>query len=167
MQTTCPDWVNRLFMRLQVRYGSAWNLMWEGIDPDAVKADWEENLRNVFAKNPQAIVYALEHLPERVPTSDQFRKLCREAPWPQPEQPLMISAPSEPEDPKRVEAAVQSMLATKASLKTRSLAQDCIDNIERIVENRAGNISSAQKHMISHCLRMPGTKTSLPIAVAK
>lgn len=164
MSITCPAWVERVFMRLQVRYGSAWNIMWEGIDPDAVKADWEENLRDVFNRNPKAIAYAIDNLPDRVPTSDQFRKLCRQAHW--PDQSPRLSGPKEPEDPKRVEAAVQAMLATKAALKPKSLAQDCIDNIERIVENRAGKISGAQKHMVSHCLRMPGTKTALNVQVA-
>ena len=43
------------------------------------------------------------------------------------------------------------------------LAQRCIDNIERIVKARDGRISEPQRHMVAHCLRMPGTSTTLPV----
>jgi hypothetical protein len=42
-------------------------------------------------------------------------------------------------------------------------AQQCIDNIERIVAKRGGVISDPQRHMVAHCLRVPGTKTTLPV----
>ena len=42
-------------------------------------------------------------------------------------------------------------------------AQKCIDNIERIVRNREGRITEAQRHMVAHCLRVPGTRTTLPV----
>jgi hypothetical protein len=44
-----------------------------------------------------------------------------------------------------------------------TLAQQCIDNIERIVAARDGRISEPQRHMVAHCLRMPGTSTTLPV----
>ena len=157
---SCPEWVDRLFMRLQVRYGSTWNLMWEGIEPDAVKADWEEALRDVFARNPKAIAYALENLPDRVPTADVFLKLCRQAKWPEL---AALPAPVTPPDPKRVNAAVQAMLETKARLVSRSPAQECIDNIERLCN---GKPSSAQKAMVRSCLRMQGTTTNLGLTAA-
>lgn len=43
------------------------------------------------------------------------------------------------------------------------LAQRCIDNIERIVKARDGRISEPQRHMLAHCLRVPGTTTTLPV----
>lgn len=43
------------------------------------------------------------------------------------------------------------------------LAQRCIDNIERIVKARDGRISEPQRHLVAHCLRMPGTSTTLPV----
>lgn len=150
-------WVERLFSRLQVRYGRQWLAMWEGIEPNAVKADWEETLRDVFARNPKAIAYALENLPERVPTADVFLKLCRQAPWPQ------LAALPEPvatPDPERVGAALKAMLETKAALVRRGPAQECIDNIERLCN---GKPSSAQKAMVQSCLRMPGTSTTLQL----
>lgn len=138
--------------------------MWEGIEPDAVKADWEENLREVFSRNPKSIAYALDNLPERVPTADKFLTLCRQAPWPHL---AALQAPDEPKDPQRVEAALQAMKETKKALVSKSLAQQCIDGIEAIVHNRDGKISDAQKSMVSHCLRMPGTSTRLSVEVAK
>lgn len=42
-------------------------------------------------------------------------------------------------------------------------AQACIRNIERIVAQRGGTISEPQRHLVAHCLRMPGTTTTLPV----
>lgn len=44
-----------------------------------------------------------------------------------------------------------------------TLAQQCIANIERIVRVNGGRISEPQRHMVAHCLRMPGTSTKLPV----
>lgn len=69
-------WVESLFGRLAVRYGSAWARMWEGIDPAAVRADWAEELAG-FEANPSAIQHALANLPpDRPPTVAQFKALC-------------------------------------------------------------------------------------------
>lgn len=73
-------WVERLFARLQVRYGNRWTRMWEGIDPEAIKADWREQLVNLYTRHPEAIAYGLEHLSENPPTSDQFLRICVGAP---------------------------------------------------------------------------------------
>lgn len=73
-------WVDRLFARLLVRYGSAWMRMWEGIDESLVKADWASELDKV---PPHAIAYGLEHLPpDRPPTAPLFKALCLNAPPP-------------------------------------------------------------------------------------
>ncbi len=81
MQTTLPaGWVDSLFARLQVRYGSAWTRMWEGVDLNAVKADWAEELAGL-ANAPESIKHALAHLPiDRPPNVGQFRALCIAAP---------------------------------------------------------------------------------------
>lgn len=164
MQSTAPSvWVERLFFRLQVRYGQEWNRMWEGIEPDAVKADWEETLRDVFTRKASAITFALEHLPERVPTADVFLKLCWQAPSTVPARP---AAPTEPGDPKRIEAALSKMQESRAALQSKCMAQQCIDNIETSVRNRGGKIGSAQKSLIAFCLRKPNTSTKLGIEVA-
>ena len=82
-QQTFPRWVDVLFSRLHVRYGAAWLAKWEGIDVDAVKADWHEQLATIFERNPQAIAYGLQNLPTGYPpNSDQFARLCTQQPPP-------------------------------------------------------------------------------------
>ena len=67
-------WIDRLFARLLVRYGTMWTGMWRGIDEDAVKADWAGELRGLTG---EALAYGLENLPpDRPPTATQFRAIC-------------------------------------------------------------------------------------------
>ena len=77
MQFPLPNsWVNSLFARLAVRYGSAWAAKWEGLDMDAVRADWADELAG-YVNCPDAIKHALDHLPhDRPPNVLQFRALC-------------------------------------------------------------------------------------------
>lgn len=97
-------WVERIFTRMLVRYGTAWTRMWEGVEPEAVKADWSREL----AQCPgHAIGYALEHLPpERPPTVTQFRALCSQRP---DSAVKLLSAPRA--DPARVGEALRVMRA--------------------------------------------------------
>lgn len=76
-----PDaWVDSLFARMAVRYGSSWSAKWEGLDMAAVRADWAAELAG-FAGWPEAISYGLQYIPaDRPPTVTQFRELCRGAP---------------------------------------------------------------------------------------
>lgn len=75
-------WTKRIFARLLVRYGAAWLRMWDGVEMGAVEADWAQQLDG-FEAHPDSIRYALENLPpDRPPTVDQFRALCRRAPEP-------------------------------------------------------------------------------------
>ena len=69
--------VDQIFARMLVRYGAAWLRMWEGIDMEAVKADWAEVLGRC---SRDTIVYALDRLPERPPTATQFRDICAQMP---------------------------------------------------------------------------------------
>lgn len=121
--TTLPaGWVDSLFARLQVRYGAAWNRMWEGIDIAAVKADWAEELGG-FHKNPDAIKRALEQLPANwPPTVAQFKALCigREGDIEQ-EQPRL---PAPPADPERVKALVAEIPRAQAKRSPRQWADD-------------------------------------------
>lgn len=77
-----PAWVDRLFGRLAVRYGSAWLRMWEGLDMAAVKADWAQQLAGMhLPEHEHMLKYGVEHLPpERPPTAPQFRAICMLAP---------------------------------------------------------------------------------------
>jgi hypothetical protein len=83
-------WVDRLFARLAVRYGSAWIRMWEGVPMDAVKADWAEELAG-FAALPEALAYGLDNLPlDKPPTVKQFAATCNRIPE---KAPLAIEGP--------------------------------------------------------------------------
>ena len=90
---TLPNaWVEKIFARLQGIYGREFTGQYStgmvnGIDPglENAKATWAEELGS-FVKWPEAIAYALEHLPERVPNCIKFKELCRMAPRPEPVQ---------------------------------------------------------------------------------
>jgi hypothetical protein len=76
------EWLDRVFGRLMVRYADAWARMWVGLNMEAVRADWCDQLAGVQHR-PEALKHALEHLPlERPPTAAQFRELCNRAPMP-------------------------------------------------------------------------------------
>lgn len=90
-QTVLPRaWVEKIFTRLQGVYGREFlsqygTGMVGNIDPgiENAKQVWAEELGG-FTKWPEAIAYALEHLPERVPNCIKFKELCRVAPRPEP-----------------------------------------------------------------------------------
>jgi len=95
------SWVNALFDRLAVTYGAAFGRMWEGMDIDAVKAHWAEELSH-YQQQPKAIKHALSLLPaDKPPTVLQFRDLCRRCPEDMPPR-----LPAPPADPKRIAQAM-------------------------------------------------------------
>ena len=108
------EWVDRIFALCATRYGRPWASRWDGLDMDAVRADWARVLSG-FDGRPEAIRYALENLPEAPPTATEFRAICRRAPEPDvpriqgpqasPEAVRAAAerrtAPAEPRDPKQ------------------------------------------------------------------
>lgn len=98
-------WVDRIFARLLVRYGSAWLRQWEGLEIEAVKTDWAEVMAGYDAR-PDDIAYALEHLPAEKPpaTAVQFRALCNAAP-----PPVFKALPLPQRDPAKARAAVDAI----------------------------------------------------------
>jgi hypothetical protein len=84
------SWVEKIFARMQGIYGRDFTGQYStgmvnGIDAglENAKATWAEELGG-FVKWPEAIAYALEHLPERVPNCIKFKEICRMAPRPEP-----------------------------------------------------------------------------------
>jgi hypothetical protein len=76
------EWVDKLFQKLAVVYGSEFLRKYQGIDAAAIKQEWATEL-GVFAHRPDAIRFALAHLPsDKCPSMLQFRDLCRQAPRP-------------------------------------------------------------------------------------
>lgn len=98
------NWVDRIFTKMAVRYGSAWIRQWEGVDPELVKADWAEQL-SYYQQQPSALSYALDNLPvEKPPTVAQFRELCRRAPEPvRPQLPVNFAGKA------RIDAVMREM----------------------------------------------------------
>lgn len=75
-------WIDRIFEKLQLVYGSHFTGRWSGVSIEAVKADWAHELDGM-EHHPESIKHALQHLPvDQPPTVLQFRELCRKAPQP-------------------------------------------------------------------------------------
>lgn len=67
------SWVNEIFKRLTIRYGTMFVNRYEGIDMELVKADWAQELAGLQHR-PWAIKHVLQSLPiEFPPTAGQFR----------------------------------------------------------------------------------------------
>ena len=65
--------VDEIHARLAVRYGTAWSAKWQGLDQDAIRADWADQLDGM---QPAGIRKALDSLPpEFPPTTTAFRAL--------------------------------------------------------------------------------------------
>ncbi len=74
--------VDRLFDRLTATYGRQFLSLYEGLDVNAVKTVWASELGG-FSNNLNALAWALENLPARVPNAIEFKFLCRLAPTPE------------------------------------------------------------------------------------
>lgn len=74
------NWVEKIFVKLTLAYGRDFLGRWEGIPIAQVKTDWAHCLAG-FAEHPQAIMFALQNLPDtKPPTAQEFRAICRQAP---------------------------------------------------------------------------------------
>lgn len=98
-------WADALFAKLSIRYGSAFLAQWPDADPSLVKSDWCDVLTG-FGDKPEAIKYALEHLPEKPPTAMQFRAICNLAPLP-----VFQRLPEPKADPAKARAAIEAAMA--------------------------------------------------------
>jgi hypothetical protein len=101
-------WTERLFAKLAVTYGQSFLRQYDGVDIEAVKANWGQEL-GAFAQNPKAIARGLELLPaDRAPTVLQFKALCKgQAEHDMLALPAPPSAPVSPEVLTAIKAAVK------------------------------------------------------------
>ena len=100
--------VDRIFSRLMATYGAAWDRSLGAAPIGDVKSAWAHELAG-FASRLDALAWALENLPERVPNVIEFRNLARMAPTP--------DAPRLPEpkaDPARVAAELAKLVDVRA-----------------------------------------------------
>lgn len=83
-QSALPEsWIERIFQRMEGRYGALFHDRWKGCDLDNIKATWAEELAPYAAK-PEAISHALKVLATTKfpPTLPEFIDACRHAPDP-------------------------------------------------------------------------------------
>jgi hypothetical protein len=147
MQLPAP-WVDALFARLTIRYGSAFLRQWPDADPALVKADWADVL-GFLTNHPEAIKHALDTLPaDKPPTVGQF-KAAALATLADARQPVGPALPAPKADPAAVAAAIA---AAQPQAPGKSLAQQCIENIERAAEGRL--LTASQRHVLESCRRV-------------
>jgi hypothetical protein len=91
--------IDRLFERLSMTYGIAWDNSIGTAPLNEIKSFWLHELSGFMQSKEamQAISWALNHLPERPPNLVQFKNLCLQAPA--VERPQL---PAPPADPARV-----------------------------------------------------------------
>lgn len=91
------NWVDEIFSRLTVRYGSAFLHRWTsaGINLDLVRQDWAKELAG-FENWPEAITFAFANLDaEKPPTASTFRAMALKAP--KPDRPALPEPAADPE----------------------------------------------------------------------
>lgn len=133
-----------------IRYGAAWNRKWDGVDADAVKADWERELSGISGN---AIRYALEHLPpEFPPTVAQFKALCISRPEPERK---WLPAPKV--DPKVIEEAL-------SKLKSLTVQKERFDWAYSLQEREKDGeaLTEEQRAMWRKALEVAPTSSSTP-----
>lgn len=101
-------WIEKIFTKLELTYGHRFLSQWPGASSSVIKADWQHELDGM-ERHPEAIAYALAHLPPDNPVNVlQFRELCRRAPLPQV---AALPAPEvDQEGVKRVLGQVQTIV---------------------------------------------------------
>jgi hypothetical protein len=72
--------INRLFERLNLAYGRDFNFKFEGLDMTLVKGAWAVELDVGSEKKEEAIRWALENLPVKMPNPMEFKRLMQQAP---------------------------------------------------------------------------------------
>lgn len=103
--------VEAIFRRLSTRYGSAWAAKWAGLPVEDVKADWA---RVLGGQTKESVLYALDYLPDFVPTAHQFREICNRAP--RTEQ-ARLPAPKPTEESKAKVRAIVAELKKKLAIQ--------------------------------------------------
>jgi hypothetical protein len=130
-------WVDAIFARMLLRYGAQWLRMWDGVEIDAVKADWARELEGLEG-NGRIIQYALEHLPADFPPNvSQFKLLCANRPEPERKQ-----LPAPKADPARVRAAIERLYSLKQSIGTVDWAHRMRDR-----EKAGDSLTEAERAM--------------------
>lgn len=102
--------IDRLFDRLAATYGAAWDRSLGATPVLDAKALWAHELQ-VFAERLEAVVWALDQLPEHPVNVIQFRNLCRQAPAA-----IALPLPEPKADPARVAAELAKLGTLRATV---------------------------------------------------
>jgi hypothetical protein len=109
--------IDRLFERLSLTYGNAWDNSIGSAPLNEIKSFWMNQLAGFMQskESMMAISWALNHLPERPPNLVQFKNLCYQAPV--AERPQLPSPPADPERVKQEFAKLAGMNTPKSDPK--------------------------------------------------
>jgi len=109
--------IDRLFERLSLTYGNAWDNSIGTAPLNEIKSFWMNQLAGFLQskESMMAISWALNHLPERPPNLVQFKNLCYQAPA--VEKPQLPSPPADPERVKQELAKLAGMNKSKSDPK--------------------------------------------------
>jgi len=129
--------IDRLFERLSMSYGNAWDNSIGTAPLNEIKSFWMHELSG-FMKSKEsmmAISWALNHLPERPPNLVQFKNLCYQAPA--FEKPQLPAPPADP-------ARVSKELAKWASLRIDDKQADPKNWARKILSDYSAGIKRSQ-----------------------
>lgn len=136
------SWIDRIFERCTLVYGRDFLARWEGLDIEAVKTDWARELDGFENRGGSAIAWALDNLPDRAPSSVEFKRLAKQGPFLSPEDNaprLPPRMPTAQEDAERVQK-VQDSLDYARNLVTRWKQEDA----RKAFSSTLGDDESAQ-----------------------
>lgn len=121
-------WIDKIFKKMTLNYGVEFVARYKGQKINDVKTDWSHELSG-FDSMAYAIAFGLSNLPDRVPTAQQFKTLCRQAPSKQ----IALPPPSPKADPDRVAAELAKLAPVRNAPKI-----DSIDWARSILANPNG-----------------------------
>lgn len=137
--------VDRIHLRLQLRYGARWASLYQGFDADqiaGVKADWLRVLQGV---TPRGIRYALDNCsPDFPPNAAQFRALCIQAPA-EPRKALPAPEP-DPAGRARIAALLRQARERMGTETPAERLRRHMDRIRALVAS--GEASTAQREWL-------------------
>lgn len=122
--------IDRLFERLSMTYGIAWDNSLGSAPLNEIKAFWLNELLGLLQSKESmiSISWALNHLPERPPNLVQFKNLCYQAPAvDKPQLPAPVADP----------ARVTNELAKLATFRIRDKQADPKDWARKILGDYA------------------------------
>lgn len=135
------NWVNRIFDKLALTYGQSFLRRWSDIDMEAVKADWAHELAS-FESRPEAISWALQHLPADPPNIVEFRVLACGVP------PKAVPVlPEPPANPQAVAAVLERIAPILSRPKSdgREWARRILSGVERGEKRSAISVRFAKE----------------------